>query len=669
MSAFLILAMLNGCRQHCFMTEGDFNSHHDLLLSSVPDEHGADAVAVADSAPVSTALNPEGQQRFISLKECIALALENGRVGTTNIRVLAYDPAIAYTPIEQSLARYDTHWRQSLVWNHLDEQVATGIQNVLVGMMDDRIKDEAVSYISQLVKPLPTGGIAGITFRTDYDSTNQVALVNPSWRTRIVFGFEQPLLQGFGVAINQVRASHPGGVLLGGGGGGEGILITRLNYDQVRDRFAGRVQDLLFSVEEAYWNLYLSHWSFANVDAATTQAYAAWEQAKRLFDAKQIGIGVLAEFEQQYHAFRLQRLEALSGSGRSVLDAERQLRFVVGLPPEDGTRLIPTDTPVTAPFHPDWHEALVEAMNNRPELIDTRQDIQRLSMEIARARDLALPDLRAIGNFDINGLGHHLLGTDNDSAFRQLGANRFHDWTVGLQMDIPIGFRDANAQIRRGQLQITQRSALLRDQESQAVFALQRSYRRLVQAQERMRIQSALARAADEELQSVQRQFQAREAPVNFLVDARRNSLIIALEQRSSVLEYNIALADFERQKGTLMKYDNVTIAEGPLPECAQAGASKHIRECHKAVVHQTSAGADGAHAMSLGAQSDNPPEIPKLLDKGSLSPAPEKLPDVPGPIPVAQEPSPPAVPQGAGSPGKPGSPYVTVGPPKSAPK
>ncbi|MGE3804431.1 MAG: hypothetical protein AB7K24_07145, partial [Gemmataceae bacterium] len=38
-------------------------------------------------------------------------------------------------------------------------------------------------------------------------------------------------------------------------------------------------------------------------------------------------------------------------------------------------------------------------------------------------------------------------------------------------------------------------------------------------------------------------------------------------------------LADFQRKKGTLLDFDNVNVAEGPLPACARERASAHLRE------------------------------------------------------------------------------------------
>ena len=55
-------------------------------------------------------------------------------------------------------------------------------------------------------------------------------------RNRIQFQFEQPLLQGYGVEINQLRTTHPGSILtpFSTASRVEGILITRIRLEEER---------------------------------------------------------------------------------------------------------------------------------------------------------------------------------------------------------------------------------------------------------------------------------------------------------------------------------------------------------------------------------------------------------------------------------------------------
>src|SRR5262249_18969228 len=97
---------------------------------------------------MSTVMNPELPKRPISLSECVALALENGRTGayfdgpgsnsrssvtgladnrtvssaSDSIRVFAYDQGIAATGIEEGLSRFDVWAESSMFWNRIDQR-------------------------------------------------------------------------------------------------------------------------------------------------------------------------------------------------------------------------------------------------------------------------------------------------------------------------------------------------------------------------------------------------------------------------------------------------------------------------------------------------------------------------------------------------------------------
>jgi outer membrane protein TolC len=606
---------------------------------------------------VSTAVDPEGTPHPISLKECIALALENGRVGGTNIRVLAYDPATTYTNIEEALARFDARWVSTMSWNVLDEPIgnvlnslplgvaptvvptATGVGtatsvgvagtaavNNIVGSVNNI---EAANFTTRLEKLLPTGGLAGITFRTDYTLVNQppvVGQLNPTYRPRLVFDVEQPLLRGAGVTANQT-----------------GILVARLTFDQERQKFCASVNQLLFEVEQAYWDLYFSYWSLHTLDLALQQAHDAWQAGKLLRDKELMTVQDLAALELQYQQLRLARLDAVGGATRSVLESERKLRFVVGLPPEDGCRLIPTDTPSTAPCLPNWCASLGIALDKRPELVQLRQEVKKIGLAIKQAKNQTLPDLRAVASYDINGIGDRLDGPSPDNAFRDLASNHFHDWTLGLTLDVPIGARAAHAQLRRAELQLAARMTQLRDQEKQATFALQQSYRELVQASEVVRIQAAIAKAATERYQALYEKFRAGVEGAGgptFLLIAQQQWIAALTSQRAGVFSYNLALAKFELEKGTIQQYDNVSISEGPLPPCAAERASAHISEMTRAHILRERPGPAALGCPScVPGPADGPPSIANLEMGQAPAAAPPQAPATVNARPAGQQP------------------------------
>ena len=279
----LSLTVASGCKQPIFMTEDDADKIVKTMalppgIEEKPDYSNLhpDVTDRINKRP-STVIDPDRPMYNLSLTEALALMLENGTVSgagvggpsvavspsqdepisiagltagnlgapgaqtSDSIRVLALEPAVQQTNIESSLSRFDARWLNSLSWNTTDRPIATAQDILQSGGVGGSIRTQAAEFTSSLVKPLPTGGFAGITFDVPYQNTNLQSAVNPSYTPSVQFAFEQPLLQGFGVDINQIRSdvtqtesglfpalnNQPRAA-------GGGILINRIALNQTR---------------------------------------------------------------------------------------------------------------------------------------------------------------------------------------------------------------------------------------------------------------------------------------------------------------------------------------------------------------------------------------------------------------------------------------------------
>ena len=566
----------------------------------------------------STVNDPELPKRLISLTECLALALEHGRTGmffdgpgatqrtsvtgltdgrnpstaTDSIRVFAYDPAIAATTIEEALSRFDVWGEASIFWNRIDQpnRFLSGLS--AFDQVLNRNKVDDVDFSTGLYRRLPTGGFAGVRFRTEVDKNyldgTGSTVVNPAYRPFLDFSFEQPLLQGAGVFINQVRDFHPGSIRhpFPDSGKPPGILLTRISHRQQQHEFERQVHELVYRVEEAYWQLYCAYWDFFSADNGMKQAHMAWQIAKARYDAGGVSVEDLALIEEQYQFFRQQRLQAL-GRGQpgrpGVLEAERRLRYVVGLPADDGTRLTPMDAPDFVSYDPDLEHCIVQAQFYRPELKQVEEEINAAYLNLAKGQDRLKPDLRFVGRYGINGMADDLGESIND-----LARTPHHEWEVGVRLQYPIGFRGGHAETTRARLQLAQRLYFLKDQREKLVFSLQRSHQELVQYQEQYKVRIRQREVAALQLKARFEKFKAGGdlkqpgSAIDLLLRAQRNWTDAMREEYQSLSNYRLAITDFERQKGTILRYANVTIADGPVPACVQPQASEYLRHRRK---------------------------------------------------------------------------------------
>jgi outer membrane protein TolC len=706
LAGVLALSGAGGCRQQIFLDPSDY---HDALKIQVPKEletnpHGP----IAPNKPNDLGSNPATVIDFVrpprnmTLREVVALALEQGNIGvqtsqgasnggafgikidnlaqfagmtvtgTDAIRAFALDPAIAQPEIERSLSRFDARWVTSMQWQKIDTPTAVGFQSALNSQ-------DAAALNSSLVKPLPTGGVAGITFSTTYakyspQASTQTTLVNPNYIPTLTFGFEQPLLRLFGVEINQISNQIPlqnGSILFPGltsvsGSGTEGILITRIRVDQTKANFEALVNYMLVNVEAAYWNLYAAYYNLYANEEGLKQAFDGYR-----FTYLRVINGTdppqnLDQIQAQFYRFQRQVYQARS----QVLESERQLRGLTGLRSDDGVRLVPIDEPNLVPYKPDFREAANDAIALRPELMLVRQDIMYRSLSLRFQKNLRRPDLRSYGSYNIAGLGTRLGGgdtrvtatgtTEPGNALIGFANNNFNSWTLGVRLDVPVGYRDATGLVKEAQLNLARSYVQLRDVELKALEYVAARYRLVIETHAEI----APARAEREYLQ----RYVARIRKVieigkwvpqdflNYLTVQQQLATAIATEAQT-IANYNIALAGFEFSKGTIQQYNNVSIGEGPLPPWVQKRAAAHFRERTEAAFPVRNTPEQAVPGPSVGGQPVGPAggiysalKLPPYAEK--RDPLPEGLPgrlpgmgggsDAPVNPPTPSQPQPP---------------------------
>jgi outer membrane protein TolC len=614
----LLLLLLLGCSQPCRLPEGDV-AELRARLALPPDLDCAvppPPALPSTATPPATVAHPEREPHYLTLNEAIARALEQGTVGaqslrvpggateelvsftgfgvvgSDSVRVLALEPAIAGARVEGALSRFDAILTSSLLWSLTDEPTQ-GLSSFSNG--------QSAQFRTTLAKPLPTGGVTGVSFRTDYNYLTDppggsFGVLNPSYVTRLNFGFEQPLLRDAGVEMNQLLPTLPFSNLFPEVSGRrpglppEGILIARLRFDQQRAELARVAHYQLLNVEAAYWNLYGAYVSLYATDQSLRQAHEAWRITKAQFESGAVDRVQFAQVRAQFELFRGERLQAV---GR-VIDLERTLRVLLGMPVEDGCRLVPIDAPTLAPHTPDWACALRDALTLRPELVLAREDVKAKQFALKAQQNFLRPDLRFQANYELVGLGSRLDGNNQivnaggdvttDNSLRSLASGRNANWTAGLSLYVPVGFRLEHSAVRQARLELAQSYHLLKDQENKAQVALARQYSGLVEAAKLVESRRLYRQQLSQVLELLYQKFAAGKITATdptegiSLLEIQRQWAAALSAEYQAIVDYNNALARFEFARGTILDHHNVVIAEGALPACAQVRAVEHER-------------------------------------------------------------------------------------------
>lgn len=525
------------------------------------------------------------------LAEAVSIALHNNRIIrsagqflspgnvllTSGERVPSvYDPAIQESGVlfgtrgvEAALAAFDADFTTRMVWGR-NEQVQN---NVFFGgglNPGATLTTETAEFQSVLSKDFAYGGQFQVGHDVDYLWTNVPGQLFPSVYTgNINARYRHPLLAGAGTEFTRIAGPITqsfGGIT----GVTQGVVIARINNDITIADFESAIQNLVRDVENTYWDLYLTYRNFDTAVTARNSALATWRFARiRVELGANIDVADESQARDQYWA-----AEALVNISRSnIFTRETELRRLLGLPVNEGKVIRPSDEPITAEYVPDWEISLSEALTYRVELRKQKWNIKSLELQLQAARSLTRPRLDFIAGYQVNGFGDHLLRYDDaDIAGTAQGLNSFYEtltqgsqtgWGLGFEMSMPLGFRQAHAQVRNIELRLAKAREVLFVQEQEIAHELAVAFQELTRSYAAAQSNYSRRDAAIDNVETIQLQEAGEIKTVDEVLRAQERRAQAEVAFFTSVVEYNKSLTNLHFRKGTLLADANIRLLEG----------------------------------------------------------------------------------------------------------
>lgn len=502
-----------------------------------------------------------------------------------------YDPALAESHpqygTEAALAAFDAQLAGSVFWSKGDRpQNYRAVEGPLGGAFLPIRQSDAGTFTVELSKTNATGGTTALRQHVNYEWNNSTLRRWPSdWYVDWEAEIRQPLLQGAGVQFNRIAGpgARPGVY--------NGIVLARINTDIRLTEFEAAVRNLVMDVERAYWELWLAYHELETAKQARDAMLETWMATKTKLELGARGGTRAAESQvrEQYFLYHSLVQESLN----KVYAVENNLRYLMGLSATDGRLFRPSDEPTMAKITFPWNEVHQEALVRSVELRRLRWRVKQREMELIAAKNFLLPRLDAVGRYRWLGLGDDLIASKRYSdeaditAYQSLTGGRFQEWAVGLELDIPIGFRRELAGVRNAQLNLAKERALVQEAELEVSHQISQAIRDLEGSYELMRTSYSRLQAAKHNADTFQtivelgaETEETRGAGAIFL---RLESLRRLAESKSNfyraLATYNQAIALVHYRKGSLLEYNGVYLAEGPWPAKAYFDAMRRARE------------------------------------------------------------------------------------------
>lgn len=376
--------------------------------------------------------------------------------------------------------------------------------------------------------------------QTDGNPNNFI--LDPYREADLVLQITQPLLRDFGEDVNRAR-----------------IDIARNNAEISVLDFRKALEDSIDKTEEVYWALADAQ-NAVNIQLQRVQGAedTADVVSKRLaVDQSQLQLAqAAAEAESRRAA-----LTAARARVRDLSDQLKQLMNDPEFPTASATVLVAESNPLDQSVRFDLDDMIDTALQHRLEIGQQFLRVGNADITLRAAKNNLLPQLNLQGKFNPMGLGPQFDDSiDSQSDFNKLS------YSIGLQFELPLGNREARAIYRRSLLQrmqtITQYQSLT---ESISLEVRQQS-RQVETSWEQLRRFRAARFSREQALRAIIAQELAATPLTPGFIDLKlRTQDFLAeaqLAESQSLASYNIAISKLEKAKGTILKYNNITMDE-----------------------------------------------------------------------------------------------------------
>jgi len=552
------------------------------------------APPVLTNSPRLDQLIKEGQLR-LTLEDAITLALENN----LDISVQRYTPQISATEVLRTKAglgtpagSFDPTLTGTLGW----ERRTIPINNPFLAGTGT-VLQSIINYSAQsnfgLTQGFPTGTAYSITWNNSRSSTsNPSTFLNPSTSSTLVLGFSQPLLNGFGFLPNTR------------------FLKVAKNNKRIADlTFELQLVTTVSQVQNMYWDLV-----FAREDVKVKQRSV--ELAEKLYNdnKRQVEIGTLAPIEVVRAEAEVARTrQDLIVAQTFLLQQQTLLKNAITKNPVAAglaeVEVVPTDA-ITKPPIPEamtLDQAVKEAWAKRPDVKQSRIDLENRDITTRASRNALLPSLTLSGAFSGTGLagnarqtvttptgtfrstgnpvvdtaGNPLLiggvpaftGATNTTSTTFLAQGGYSDsldilrrfafptYGVQLSLNIPVMNRSAQAANVRAQLEQKQAEANYQKLQNGIVVEVRNAQIALEQNRARVEAAQKSRELAERTLDAEQKKYQLGASTIFFVIQAQRDLAAAQSTEVSALVALTKAKVEFERSLGRTLEVNRISVA------------------------------------------------------------------------------------------------------------
>ncbi len=501
---------------------------------------------------LATSSFAQQKEQTLSLEDCILKAMENN----LDVAIEVLNPELA----DISVSRAQEKFLPTLSFSFNKRDTNSASYSFLDA--SDQVSTLTNNYSAQISQLIPTGATFSISldgYKTDTNRSFQS--INPRFGSTLTFNFSQPLLKNFGIKINRRE-----------------IIIARNSQDISENQLKRVLQETIYSVEEAYWNMVHS---IENLKVKQQSLKLAQDLLEK--NMKAVEVGTLAPIEILSAQSAVATREADILQAEAVLkDNEDRLKTIINIAAEEEgaelAKIIPLDKPTFEKKEVTLDEALRTAMDNRPDLNATRIDLKNKELDLSYSRNQLLPNLSLNASYWSPGItGNQILYLDNNpfsgvvvgtipgegsDALKDAFNFKYKNWSVGITLDIPLNTFLSRADYAQARVNLDQAMLRLKNQEQQLFLEIKNAVRAVQTDYKRAQAYKVARELAAKTLEAEEEKLKVGITTPFFVLQYQTDLATAQTNELKAMIDYNLSLARLNRAKGTSLKEKDIRFSK-----------------------------------------------------------------------------------------------------------
>jgi outer membrane protein TolC len=500
--------------------------------------------------PALSAQAPDERSISLSLHDCLGKAMKNN----LGVQVQMLTPELREVGVAQAKEKFMPTLSLSFGRNS-QQQASYNFYDAA-----DISTQNYNNYTGNLIQEVPGGGNVNVRFYTQkYDTNRTGTTINPSFRSELRFSFDQPLLRNFG--LNTSRRE---------------IIVAGTRLEMSEKDLERALQQTVYEVEQAYWNLVYAVENFKATQQSLTYAQDLLERNKR-----SVEVGTMAPINIISAEAEVASREAeLLVAEAEIRNMEDRLKQIINLKADDPqaefVRIEPIDSPTEGYREIDLAEALATALQNRPDLASSRLGIRNSERDLGYAKNQALPDL----SFSVQYWSPGVSGTqliyedprdpfspiidripgDMTDSFKDVFGFEYKNWSVGLNLNIPLNTLLSRASVAQAQVNLETALLQVKEQEQQIFTDIKIAVRNVETRYKQIQALKVARELAEKQLEAVTEKLKVGLSTNFEVLQYQRDLARQKSSELQAIINYNLALAQLDRDMGISLDRKNVQI-------------------------------------------------------------------------------------------------------------